>query len=1043
MTAMTTLEESASRELRVFLSGTFIDMQAEREYLVKHVFPEIRQLCRERGVIFTDIDLRWGITESESRKGRVVALCLEEVVGRKPFVLGLVGERYGWRPTPAEVFNDFDLDEHYPWLAAAVEKGSSLMELETLQPALHEPGMKERVRFYFKKPSIPREFSLPPNVFEDLQLVDDFRERIRSSKLPLREAYESPQQLGEWVRQDLINLLETLYPSGHRASWLDRERRGHESFAATRRRAYVENKKILAQLDTYVEEGAWRKDYDSVTDQPGSRSLPLVVTGESGGGKSALLAHWSEQYRRKHPDAFFVTHYVGATASSTDHVGLLRRVMQEIRERYGISEEPPAEPDRIVREFPQWLAYTNAQPLVLVVDGINQLDIRSERSPLFHWLPEDFLPHIRLIISTLEGGTAELIRRRKWPELRVEPLNEGERREVARRFLGDHGKRLDSNQLQRVARSFKSGNPLYLRTSLEELRVFGRYEKLNERIDHYLEAEDLGSLFDRVLERIEKDYGKSLVGTTMRLLWGARHGLSEQELHELTGAGKTRIARLLQALDYHLMQRDGLLTFFHNHLRDAARKRYVRNREAERKTHRLLAQYFAGQPLSGSRRDEEEPWQWKEAEAWEDLERCLTTIPLLCKLCEGEKKYEVLSYWQAFPDAEEKKIGESYRHGLGRLEKSETIPPTQLASMLETLGEVLSSCAEYEEAERLYRRALALRQEEGENEEKNISHTLTKLGGVLREKGDYEEAEKTLRETLALTEKTYGPNYPETAAAMETLAALLYTTRDYKEAERLCARALEIREQTLGPEHPDSIMSLSTLGAILLNEQEVEQAVGLLQQALRVSEKAMGPEHPMTATSLNNLAVALRHRSAFAEAIPLLERAISINEKIFGSRHPEVAANLTNLAFFERIVKMLDEAEKHSRQALTIYRSVLGENHPAVARNLSNLAKLLNEKGSFVEAEDAHREAALIYEKAFGPDHINTHRSLLNIAFVMINRAEYQQAMSIFRRSIPVMRSILGPDNPEFKKFKVYFATMPQEFRDMIVAMNLEEEFSL
>lgn len=1037
---MPNLEGSASRELRVFLSGTFLDMQAEREYLVKHVFPEIRQLCRERGVIFTDVDLRWGITANEARRGKVVALCLEEVIGREPYVLGLVGERYGWRPTPDEVLGDPEMNELYPWLAGALEERASLMEIETLRPALHEPGMKERIRFYSKKPVIPRDFSLPASVFEDLRLLDDFRERLRASGLPLRENYETPQQLGEWVREDLLNLLETLYPAGYRTSWLGRERRGHESFAATRRRAYVENRKILAQIDSYVEEGAWRRDYDSVIDQSGSRSLPLVITGESGAGKSALLAHWSEQFRSRNPDAFLVTHYVGATASSTDHVGLLRRIMQEIRERYGISEEPPAEPDRIVREFPQWLAYGSGAPMVLVVDGINQLESRSDRSAPLYWLPEDFLPHIRLIISTVEKETAELVTRREWPELRVEPLNEGERREVARRFLGDHGKRLDNNQLQRVARSFKSGNPLYLRTSLEELRVFGRYEKLNERIDHYLEAEDLESLFERVLERIEKDYGKSLVSTTMRLLWGARHGLSEQELHELTGAGKARVARLLQALDYHLMRRDGLLTFFHNHLREAAQKRYVRSRDAARKTHRLLARYFAGQPLSGARREEEEPWQWKEAEAWDDLERCLTTIPLLCKLCEGEKKYEALRYWQAFPDAEEKEIGASYRQGLARLEKSETLSPLELASMLETLGGFLFDCAEYEEAEHLYRRALAIRQEDEKDQGKAISHTLTRLGGVLREKGNYEEAEKTLRQALALTERAYGPGYPETAAVLETLGALLYTTRDYKEAETLCARALEIREQTLGPEHPDSITSLSTLGAIFLNGQQSGRAVGLLQQALQLSERAMGPEHPMTASSLNNLAVAFRYQDAFAEAIPLLERAISINEKIFGSHHPEVAANLTNLASLEKKVGKLEEAERHSRQALAIYRAVLGENHSAVARSLSNLGTLLKDTGKSEEAGRAYEEAALICEKVFGPDHINTHRSLLNLAFVMIDRAEYQQAMSIFRRSVPALRRMLGPNHPEFRRFYEYFTTMPREFRDMMTSLDLEKE---
>ena len=41
-------------QLRIFISSTFQDLQGEREHLVKKIFPEIRALCRERGVTFTD-----------------------------------------------------------------------------------------------------------------------------------------------------------------------------------------------------------------------------------------------------------------------------------------------------------------------------------------------------------------------------------------------------------------------------------------------------------------------------------------------------------------------------------------------------------------------------------------------------------------------------------------------------------------------------------------------------------------------------------------------------------------------------------------------------------------------------------------------------------------------------------------------------------------------------------------------------------------------------------------------------------------------------
>ena len=46
------------REVRVFLSSTFRDMEAERAYLVRQMFPVVRRHCLERQVGFTEIDLR-------------------------------------------------------------------------------------------------------------------------------------------------------------------------------------------------------------------------------------------------------------------------------------------------------------------------------------------------------------------------------------------------------------------------------------------------------------------------------------------------------------------------------------------------------------------------------------------------------------------------------------------------------------------------------------------------------------------------------------------------------------------------------------------------------------------------------------------------------------------------------------------------------------------------------------------------------------------------------------------------------------------------
>lgn len=68
-----------SRTIRVFLSSTFEDMQEERTHLMNVVFLRLRSMARQRGVTFTEVDLRWGIVEHAAQNGKVLRLCLREI----------------------------------------------------------------------------------------------------------------------------------------------------------------------------------------------------------------------------------------------------------------------------------------------------------------------------------------------------------------------------------------------------------------------------------------------------------------------------------------------------------------------------------------------------------------------------------------------------------------------------------------------------------------------------------------------------------------------------------------------------------------------------------------------------------------------------------------------------------------------------------------------------------------------------------------------------------------------------------------------------
>ena len=120
-------------------------MHAEREELIKRVFPQLRKLCEGRGVTWGEVDLRWGVTDEQKAEGKVLPICLAEIDNFQPYFIGLLGERYGW--VPDEI--DPALIEREPWLAE--HRHRSVTELEILHGVLNKPEMADHAFFYFRR----------------------------------------------------------------------------------------------------------------------------------------------------------------------------------------------------------------------------------------------------------------------------------------------------------------------------------------------------------------------------------------------------------------------------------------------------------------------------------------------------------------------------------------------------------------------------------------------------------------------------------------------------------------------------------------------------------------------------------------------------------------------------------------------------------------------------------------------------------------------------------------------------------------------------
>ncbi len=285
---------------------------------------------------------------------------------------------------------------------------------------------------------------------------------------------------------------------------------------------------------------------------------------------------------------------------------------------------------------------------------------------------------------------------------------------------------------------------------------------------------------------------------------------------------------------------------------------------------------------------------------------------------------------------------------IDKIERDKGVDDRRLATLYQRLGQVYKrrvDKGEYEDYRQEQERAIecfqrAIKLQRKFDKEVDLAESLNYLAELYYYQGRYEEAEPLYKEAVALDREILPANHPDLATDLNSLALLYKSQGRYEEAEPLYKEVVAIAREALPAMHPDLAVHLNNLAAWYYSQGRYEEAEPLYLEAVAIDREALPANHPDFAAHLNNLAGLYQSQGRYTEAEPLFLEALAIHREALPANHPSLAIYLSNLAGLYFYQSRYAEAEPLYLEALEIYDRALGPEHPNTIKVRENLERL-------------------------------------------------------------------------------------------------------
>lgn len=585
--------------IRVFLSSTFSDMEYERTYFNQTIAPSLARMCKERGVSFFSVDLRWGITQEEAENGEVLSICLHEIDKCRPYFIGIIGNKYG---TVVEEISK-DMEESIPWIAG--KAGCSITELEMLYGVLDKELNTDtpNCSFYFRSDELTNQWYSEQQPETHFEKLDALKQTIQQNASLSSFQYNSLEEFGNQVLEDFSKWLDINFPKGN-----DIRQIRNRWFSAELRRNYVAVSGAEEFLNTY-----WSNSHQA-----------LMVYGEGKRGKTSLLnnyeplngekvlincgadkryLYWPEiahELIEKLNDIDSNIGYPDVKFSASMLFSMIHKFKNKDAsgdsdngEHFYVNSE---ELENFRKAFCRWLRGIRTSKKIYIV--INDLNLLSDLSSHYlSWLPSDLPDNLYLMCSTNEEDMVETVRNLDWNVFEVPLFSADNAAEFFDAYLKSYGKGLSKKQKGSIINNKLAFYPGYLKLISDFLILHGRFSTLNELTDAISSVDNTNSLYSYILSYMTSSLTineQKILETTFALLYAARDNILELECLQLVRKATevnalewANVRLVLEPLgvitgDYWVMQNKELSAYIYS----------ILDNKSIENAHSILSQYY-------------------------------------------------------------------------------------------------------------------------------------------------------------------------------------------------------------------------------------------------------------------------------------------------------------------------------------------------------------------------------------------------------------------------------------------------------------------